>query len=357
MTERGALEGRAQSVSPHSVPSIRDVAAAAGVSYQTVSRVLNDHPSVRPTTRALVLEHIQALNYRPNRAARTLSSGRSHAVTVVTSNTTLYGYARTLQGIEEAARGSGFVVSILVVESARAEAVRSVIEHTADPSTGAVVVIAFDEAGERVLRELPPGLPVAAATEPALPVRPGVPHVWLDERAAAVEATNLLLSLGHRTVHHVPLPSAVRSHGRAEGWKQALTAAGVPVPGLPAAGWDARAGYRAGRALARRRGVTAILCGNDDLAVGVRRALHEAGREVPRDVSLIGFDDAPGTAFTIPALTTVSMDFLALGTTCFRAARAALLDEPVPVARLSTPRLVLRESVAAPPAYPGAAQS
>jgi DNA-binding LacI/PurR family transcriptional regulator len=334
------------------VPSIRDVAAAAGVSHQTVSRVLNGHPSVRPSTRALVLEHIQALNYRPNRAARTLSSGRSRTVTVVTANTTLYGYARTLQGIEEAARGSGFVVSILVVESAQPEAVRSVVEHTADPSTGAVVVIAFDEAGERVLQELPAGMPVAAATEPALPVPPGVPHVWLDDRTAAIEATNLLLTLGHRTVHHVPLPSAVRTHGRTEGWREALVAAGVPVPRLPAPGWDAAAGYRAGRVLARRGGVTAILCGNDDLAIGVRRALHEAGREVPRDVSLVGFDDAPGTAFATPALTTVAMDFLALGSTCFRAARAALLDEPIPVARLATPRLILRESVAAPPYRP-----
>jgi DNA-binding LacI/PurR family transcriptional regulator len=121
---------------------------------------------------------------------------------------------------------------------------------------------------------------------------------------------------------------------------------------MPAAGWDAAAGYRAGRTLARRSGVTAILCGNDDLAIGVRRALHEAGREVPRDVSLVGFDDAPGASYAIPALTTVSMDFLALGATCFRAARAALLNEPVPVAALPTPRLVLRESVAAAPYRP-----
>ncbi len=210
-------------------PSIRDVAAAAGVSHQTVSRVLNGHPRVRPTTRALVLAHIQALNYRPNRAARTLSSGRSRTVTVVTANTTLYGYARTLQGIEEAARGSGFGVGVLVVDSAGGPAVRAVVDHTADQATGAVIVIAFDEAGERVLDSLPPGVPVAAATEPALAVRPGVPHVWLDDRVAGIEATNLLLSLGHRTVHHVPLPSAERSHGRTEGWRAALSAAGAPI--------------------------------------------------------------------------------------------------------------------------------
>jgi DNA-binding LacI/PurR family transcriptional regulator len=329
---------------------IRDVAAAAGVSHQTVSRVLNGHPRVRPTTRALVLAHIQALNYRPNQAARTLSSGRSRTVTVVTANTTLYGCARTLQGIEEAARGSGFGVGVLVVDSAGEPAVRAVLDRATDQATGALIVIAFDEAGQRVLHSLPPGIPVAAATEPALAVPPGIPHVWLDDRVAGIDATNLLLSLGHRTVHHVPLPSATRSHGRTEGWQAALSAAGAPIPRLPAAtGWDAAAGYRAGRTLARNRRVTAILCGNDDVATGVRRALHEAGRAVPGDVSLVGFDDAPGSAFAVPALTTVAMDFLALGRACFEAASAALLGEPIPTARLPNPRLILRESVGPPP--------
>lgn len=344
-----ASAGEPPAAGARSVPNIRDVAAAAGVSHQTVSRVLNGHPRVRPTTRALVLAHIQALNYRPNRAARTLSSGRSRTVTVVTANTTLYGPARTLQGIEEAARGSGFGVGVLVIESASQQAVRAVVDHVADPTTGAVVVIAFDEAGQRVLHSLPRGVPAAAATEPALAAPPGIPHLWLDDRVAGMEATNLLLSLGHRTVHHVPLPSAERSHGRTEGWRAALSAAGAPLPKLPPAGWDPAAGYRAGRALARNRRVTAILCGNDDLAVGVRRALHEAGRAVPRDVSLVGFDDAPGSAFAVPALTTVAMDFLALGRACFEAASAALLGEPIPTARLPMSRVILRESVAPPP--------
>jgi DNA-binding LacI/PurR family transcriptional regulator len=332
-----------------SVPNIRDVAAAAGVSHQTVSRVLNGSPRVRPATRAQVLAQIQAMNYRPNQAARTLSSGRARRVTVVTANTTLYGPARTLQGIEEAARGSGFGVGVLVVESASQAAVGAVVDYTADPTTGAVIVIAFDEAGERVLHSVPPGVPVVAAIEPALAVPPGVPHVWLDDRAAGIEATNLLLSLGHRTVHHIPLPSAERSHGRTEGWRAALSAAGAPIPRLPAPGWDAPAGYRAGRALAGNRRVTAILCGNDDLATGVRRALHEAGRAVPREVSLVGFDDAPSSAYAVPALTTVAMDFVALGRACFEAASAALLGGPIPSARLPTPRVVLRESVAPPP--------
>src|SRR4029077_2493191 len=92
--------------------SIRDVAAAAGVSYQTVSRVINEHPMVKQSTRELVLATIEELGYRPNRAARALAGGPVESVTVVTSNTTLYGYAAALQGIEEAARGAGFTVGV-----------------------------------------------------------------------------------------------------------------------------------------------------------------------------------------------------------------------------------------------------
>jgi DNA-binding LacI/PurR family transcriptional regulator len=99
--------------------------------------------------------------------------------------------------------------------------------------------------------------------------------------------------------------------------------------------------YRAGRRLAEDRTVTAILCGNDDTALAVRRALHEVGRDVPGDVSIVGFDDVPGAAYWTPALTTVRMDFVALGRACV----AALTGESVP---LEAPRLIVRESTAAP---------
>ena len=143
------------------MPSIRDVAAVAGVSYQTVSRVLNDSPRVRPETRRQVLAAMQQLGYRPNRAARALGLGRARAVTVVTSNTTLYGYAATLQGIEEAARASAFSVGISVLESAD-EVVDRVIryrrsilapenlEHTpAQPGAGTFLPAGHDTHGRR----------------------------------------------------------------------------------------------------------------------------------------------------------------------------------------------------------------
>ncbi|MDI6103676.1 LacI family DNA-binding transcriptional regulator [Actinoplanes sp. NEAU-A12] len=340
--------GRLDRRQREAVPSIRDVAATAGVSYQTVSRVLNESPRVRPDTRRLVLDAIDRLGYRPNRAARALGLGRANAVTVVTSDTMLYGYASTLRGIEEAARQTGMAVGVRVVESDRPADVRQTVEHVSDQGAGGVVVIAFDAAGAQVLRELPAGVSAVAATEAG-----GIPGcertmIFLDERQAAADATRHLLSLGHRTVHHVAIPSETGRSARQVGWRDALESAGVAVPEILPVDWSPGSAYTAGRRLAADRDVTAVLCGNDDAALAVRRALYEAGRDVPGDVSVVGFDDVPGVAYWTPALTTVRMDFVGLGRACL----AALLDEPGgdprPGAAPEAPRLVVRESSAPP---------
>ena len=327
-------------------PSIRDVAAAAGVSYQTVSRVLNDSPRVNPGTRQQVLDAIERLGYRPNRAARALGSGQSSSVTVVVANTTLYGYASTLQGIEEAARSAGLAVGVRVVESDSPADVRSAVEHVSDHNAGGVVVIAFDAAGAEVLRSLPADVPAVAATEAG-----GLPGssrsmIFLDERQAAADATNHLLGLGHRTVHHVAIPSETGTSARQWGWRATLEAAGAPVPEVLPAGWDVRSAYLTGQRLAADPDVTAVLCGNDDTALAVRRALYEAGKDVPADVSIIGFDDVPGAAYWTPALTTVRMDFVALGRACLDAIVAELAGDPRQMTALTPPSLIIRESTA-----------
>ena len=320
-------------------PQIRDVAAVAGVSHQTVSRVLNNSPKVRPATRQLVMEAMERLQYRPNRAARALGLGRANGITVVTANTMLYGYASVLQGVEEAARVQGLTVGVRVVESEAADEVREAVEYLADPSAGRVVVVAFDPAGTGVLRALPQGVPVVAATEAGGLAGVDRPMIFLDEREAAADATRHLLGLGHATVHHVAIPSEAPASARQSGWRDALQAAGAALPEVLFAGWDARSAHEAGRRLAADPAVTAILCGNDDTALAVRRALYEAGRDVPGDVSIVGFDDVPGAAYWTPALTTVRMDFVALGRACV----AALTSE---APRLDAPRLIVRESTA-----------
>jgi DNA-binding LacI/PurR family transcriptional regulator len=300
---------------------------------------------VDATTRRHVLDVIGRMGYRPNRAARALGLGRASAVTVVTSDTTLYGCASTLQGVEEAARQSGLAVGVRVVESDRAAHVQQAVEYVSDPSAGSVLVIAFDAAGNAVLRGLPADVPTVAATEAG--GVPDIPHpmMYLDERPAAAEATRHLLSLGHKTVHHIAIPSETRTSARQAGWREALREAGAPVPRVVRAGWDPRSAYLAAQRLAADPEVTAIFCGNDDTALAVRRVLYEAGRNVPADVSIVGCDDVPGAAYWTPALTTVRMDFVGLGRACVAELTGIAAATTV---ELKPPRLVIRESTAPP---------
>ena len=324
------------------------MAAAAGVSYQTVSRVLNSSPNVSPETRQQVLDVIERLAYRPNRAAQALGWGRASAVTVVTANTTLYGYASALRGIEEAARLLGLGVGVRVIESDREVDVRHAVEYVTDPSAGGVIVVAFDSPGASVLRALPAEVPAVAATEAGGLSATSHTMIFLDERQAAADATRHLLELGHRTVHHVAIPSETGTSARQAGWRDALEEAGSGVPAVIQVGWEPHSAYQAGQRLAADPAVTAILCGNDDTALAVRRALFEAGRDVPGDVSIVGFDDVPGAAYWTPALTTVRMDFVALGRACLAAIDAEVNGVPRAPAALTAPHLVVRESTAPP---------
>ena len=334
--------------------SIRDVARVAGVSYQTVSRVINDHPSVRPETRERVNAAIAELGFRRSATAVALAGGQVRAVTVLTSNTTLYGYAATLQGVEEAARAAAYSVRVGVLDTDTDSGIDRAVAAAVDGG-GGLLVIGYDRIGAAALERVPPGVPCAATTENPFGSRPpSRPAVWMDDHLAAKEATAHLLGLGHATVHYVAIPSssrdARRPTSRAAGWREALRDAGVTPPRPYGKGWDSPAGYGAGLRLAGDPSVTAVLCGNDDLAIGVLRALHEAGRSVPGDVSVIGFDDTPPSAYLTPSLSTVRMDFTGLGRAAF-----ALLQQLVdpggdaPPPLVARPELVLRESSGPPP--------
>jgi DNA-binding LacI/PurR family transcriptional regulator len=329
--------------------SIYDVAAAAGVSYQTVSRVINAHPNVKHSTRELVLATITRLGFRPNRAARALAGGPVQSVTVLISNTTLYGQRSALQGIEEAARIADFAMGVRVIESGETAAVADAVDRAIEQG-GALIVVAYDQAATRALSAVPPGVPMVGIVEtPVGDEGAGKPWVWIDDRRAAAEATAYLLGLGHRTVQYVAIPSSTEASQRLAGWRSALEQAGVRAPDPLLAGWQPRSGYQAGQLLAADPEVTAVLCGNDDLALGVIRAMLEAGRAIPGDVSVVGFDDIPQAEFFTPALTTVRLDFAELGRASFAALQkqigAAGSDGPRP-----RPELVVRESSGPPPA-------
>ena len=329
-------------------PAMTDVARLAGVSHQTVSRVLNGHPNVREQTRLRVQAAIAELGYRPNRAARALVTGRSQVIGVVAQNTTLYGPASLLAALEQTAAEEGFAVSVGSVRSLDYRSISEAVERHLAHRVAGIVVIAPVESAGAALERLPKDVPLV--TVDGDPRRP-VPLVTVDQVAGARQATQHLLDAGHRTVWHVSGPSDwFDSAGRIEGWREALLAAGVDVPPLMQADWSAASGYRAGQMLARMPEVTAIFTANDHLALGVLRALHEHGRRVPQEISLVGFDDVPEAEYFVPPLTTVRPDFDAVA----RASLDLLLAQIEsgsggPLRQTIEPTLVARNSVAAPP--------
>jgi DNA-binding LacI/PurR family transcriptional regulator len=328
-------------------PAMTDVARLAGVSHQTVSRVLNDHPNVREQTRLRVRAAITELGYRPNQAARALATGRSRLLGVVTQNSTLYGPASLLTAFGQAATDAGFAVSVGSVRTLDRRSIAEAVERHLDQRVAGIVVIAPVTSAGEALEHLRTDVPLV--TIDGDPARRGA-LVTVDQQEGAAIATRHLLEAGHATVWHVSGPAEwFDSAGRIEGWQRALREAGAEIPPLVPGDWTAAAGCRTGQMLARMPEVTAIFAANDHLALGILRAMHQRGRRVPEEVSVVGFDDVPEAAYLIPPLTTVRPDFAAVA----RRSLSVLLDE-IESGRPSTerhtiaPTLIERESVAPP---------
>jgi DNA-binding LacI/PurR family transcriptional regulator len=292
-----------------------DVAARAGVSHQTVSRVINGSPNVAPLTRERVERAIAELGYRPNTAARALVTGSTRTLGFVTVNINQYGPAQTLIGLERAARHAGYALAVTVLDEATSEAMRAAIDRLVAHSVDAVIALGtYDDAFE--------ALHAVSAPVPLVTVQSGgaveEPAVGVDQLAGACLATRHLLELGHRTVHHVTGPAnSKEARDRIEGWRGELCAAGAPVPEVLRGDWTPSSGYAAGRQLAARvrRGeeITAVFMANDQMALGLLAAFHEEGLDAPRDISVVGFDDLPESPYFTPPLTTVRQDFAELG--------------------------------------------
>ena len=309
--EETASDGEALVRERHRAPVMSDVGRLAGVSHQTVSRVINGSPHVRPETRARVTAAMEELGYRPNPVARALVTGRSKTLGVVSFDTTLYGPASTLFGIERAAHEAGYFIIVASLETLDRSSVIDAVERLRRQGVEGILVIApYREAGEALLHA-PTDIPLVAAE--AGPDQ-GLPVVAVDQAAGAISATRHLLDLGHRSVWHITgPPNFTESRQRSEGWRSALEAAGAEVPEPLVGDWSPRAGYELGRALSADPAVTAVFVANDQMALGVLRATHEAGRAVPGDLSVVGFDDIPEAAYFLPPLTTVRQDFIEMG--------------------------------------------
>lgn len=334
-----------------------DVARHAGVSHQTVSRVLNDHPNVRPDTRARVRAAIEALGYHRNSSARALVTRRSQVLGVVSFDTTLYGPASTLFSIEQAARDAGYFVSIVSLKTITPRSVRGAVDYLGQQNVDGYVVIAPQRTALDSLGELPEDLPVVAVEggEAA-----HTPMVSVDQFSGAAAATRHLVGLGHRSILHVAGPADwLEGEHRVAGWRAALEESGLDAPDPLRGDWSPHSGYQAGLELVRRGldAVSAVFVANDQMALGLLRAFGESGIGVPEDVSVVGFDDIPEAAYFSPPLTTVWQDFASVGEHSIRLLLGRIDDSDTVVGaapRVVVPaRLVERDSTAPP--HPGKA--
>jgi DNA-binding LacI/PurR family transcriptional regulator len=322
-----------------------DVAVLAGVSGQTVSRVSNNLSNVEPQTRLKVLAAMDALGYRPNPAARAMKEGRFRAIGVISFGLAEHGNARTLQSIAGAAQDAGYSVNVATVRSGTQEAIGAAFQHLTHQAVDGIILIESTILDTPSLR-LPLGIPVVVADGDA---NPRFPVVDTDQTAGARSATEHLLSLGHRKIWHIAGPqNSYSARRRSAAWRATLEAAGIPAPPPLQGDWSARSGYKAGISLLARSDVTAVFVGNDQMALGLMRALHSGGRSVPDDVSVVGFDDISEAEFFEPPLTTIVQDFEHVGQEC-----VALLLEQLRIGRTSggtvttlVPELVIRESTA-----------
>jgi DNA-binding LacI/PurR family transcriptional regulator len=332
-------------------PVMADVARLAGVSHQTVSRVLNNHPNVRPLTRDRVLAAIRELAYRPNAAARTLVTRRTHTLGVITADTMLYGPASMLYGFERAAHDAYFV-SVASLPALDRRSMLDAVDRFLGQGIEGIIVIATQDTAVAALAHVPPEVPLVAV---GCGTRAPVTSVAIDNRVGAAVATRYLLGLGHQTVYHLAGPvSCLDAKERLDGWREAICEAGVPEPAVLAGDWSASSGYALGAQLAAEPGLTAIFCGNDAMALGAIGALAERGLRVPEDVSIVGFDDVPEAGYYLPPLTTVRQDFgevgrQALGTLVDRMSGAIPAGRRVRVA----PEMIVRASAAGPAGRPG----
>jgi DNA-binding LacI/PurR family transcriptional regulator len=217
-----------------------------------------------------------------------------------------------LYGIEQAARQHDYFVTVAAVGTLDRRSVLDAVDRLRDQGVEGIIVIAPQTSAVGALANVPSDVPLVAV---GCGTHTALASVAVDNEAGAELATNYLLDLGHRTVHHLVGPrSWLDAQEREAGWRNALNRRGAPVTEpLSGTDWTARTGYELGRRFAAAPGVTAVFCANDHMALGLLRALQQAGLRVPEDISVVGFDDMPETEYFGPSLTSVRQDFDELG--------------------------------------------
>lgn len=321
-------------------PSMHDVAALAGVSHQTVSRVINGSSNLRPETRDRVQAAIDELGYRRNMAARALVTGRTHSIGVLTPGEPNLGKMRSVHAVEQSARDAGYF-PLVTSAAADSESIGKALDFLMDRSIEGLVVIAPHASVLDQVAKLDVDFPVVTLQTGGYDET----HAVAVDQASGVEAAVAhLVAMGHNRIQHVAGPSDYfEAQLRRDAFEAAVVEHGLEVFPVPTGDWSVGSGYECGKLIAPE--ATAVFCANDQMALGLIHALVSAGRRVPDDVSVIGFDDIPEAAHSLPPLTTVHQDFEAVGRTAVAHILTQIRDAPIEPLPASTPWLVERESV------------
>jgi DNA-binding LacI/PurR family transcriptional regulator len=335
------------SVLPVRRVSMTDVARLAGVSAQTVSRVSNGHPGVVESTRSRVLAAMAELGYRPNSAARALKSGSFRTIGVILFSLATTGNVRTLEAIATSAAAEGYAITVIPVAAPTQGGVHGAFTRLGELAVDAIILLMEVHLLDVAQVSLPPGVQVVVADSDA---GDRYAVVDTDQADGTRQAVEHLLGLGHATVHHLAGPAhSFAAERRADAWRRTLERAGREVPPVEHGDWSAASGYEAGLRLAAREGCTAVFVANDQMALGLLRALHDTGLRVPEDVSVVGFDDLPDSAEFQPPLTTVHQDFAEVGRRCVEQVLRQVREHVHETGtRLVPTRLELRASTAPP---------
>lgn len=330
-------------------PSQVDVARIAGVSTQTVSRVMSGQDNVREATKQRVLAAVEQLGYRVHAAAASLASGRTHILGLIILATDRFSSGALTVGIERVAEEKGYTVTTATVpDHAPRETVLAAFDRLEGQGAEGIILgvpTDFDSPEMRLRTQRTP------STIPTKSRSSNGEGIVIDQRHVARLAVEHLLDLGHKTVWHVAGDDYWdEAIVRREEWEAVLCERGIEPPPVIPADWTPESGYRAGRTLAVIPGATAVFVSSDEMAFGVIRALHEAGRMVPDDVSVVSVDDIALAAYASPALTTVRQPFDEVGAAAAHRVIAQIEGtDPATAERPVRSELIVRASTAAPP--------
>lgn len=328
-------------------PAMMDVAKLAGVSHQTVSRVLNDSGKVTEPTRERVLQAIADLGYRRNSVARALVTRKSGIIGILTGTSSHWGPSTRLLAVELAAREAGYMTLVAPLPDFSRDSLDGALDRFLGLAVEGIVIMAPVAGRGEDLQAFTAPVPIVVMTSADLAEKDGMYLVTVDQEKGGRMAVEHLVSLGHTDIAHVRGPlNWFEARLRESGWRRVMDEHGLPAREPVGGGWGASTGYEAGKALVEQGTPQAVFAANDELALGLIDAFAEAGLSVPGDVSVVGFDDAPASEFFRPALTTVRQDFEELGEDAVRVLVDAIEGRTAITSMLVEPTLVVRNSTA-----------